>query len=130
MSEIQPPHWVCIDCGHRQAEKGPCAACAKDDTSDLRDDKIRELMRDVEGRLSRQREGRLRFLGVIVGMAAVFGLWFIPGYWDYRAQFLALPAFFDQWLLMALIGFGVAVLLGRAFDKKRFPYLADDLTIR
>ena len=130
MSEIQPPHWVCIDCGARQAEQGPCAACEKDDTSDLRDYKIRELMRDVEGRLTRQREGRLRFLGVICGMAAVFGLWFIPGYWEYRARFLALPVLFDQWLLMALIGIGVAALLARALGKKRFPYLADDLTIR
>ena len=121
---------MCIDCGGRQEAKGPCVACAKDDTSDLRDYKIRELMRDVEGRLTRQREGRLRFVGVICGMAAVFGMWFIPGYWDYRASFLALPALFDQWLLMALIGMGVAALLARAIGKKRFPYLQDDLTIR
>lgn len=126
---VTAPFWVCIDCGARQAEKGPCANCGKDDTSDLRDEKIRELMRDVEDRLTRRREGRLRFLGVLVGMAAIGALWFVPGYWDFRAHTFALPILIDQWILMALVGLGVATLLAR-FGKKRFPYLGNDLNVR
>jgi hypothetical protein len=127
---IPAPHWVCLDCGARQTAKGPCARCGKDDTSDLRDEKIRELMRDVEDRLARQREGRLRFGGMLVGVAAVLALAQVPGYWEYRMRFLALPLLFDQLLLMAMFGFGASVGLGRIFARKRFPYLAPDLSIR
>jgi ribosomal protein L40E len=119
--------WVCLECGARQAEQGACRRCNKDDTLDLRDDKVRELMRDVEQRLADQREKRLRFLGVGVGMAVVFGLWLVPQYWTFRRVF-ALPLLFDQWVVMALLGFGTMKLLGRR-AKKRFPFLRDDLTV-
>ena len=119
--------WVCIDCGHLQPETGRCGKCSHDDTLDVRDVKVRELMRDVEQRLTDRREGRLRFLGVGIGMAAVICLWMVPGYWTIR-QGMALPLFMDQLILMALIGFGVIKLL-MARAKKRFPYLRDDLAI-
>nr|MBA2538473.1 hypothetical protein [Deltaproteobacteria bacterium] len=96
-----------------------------DDTLDVRDVKVRELMRDVEQRLTDRREGRLRFLGVGIGMATVIALWMVPGYSTIR-QGMALPLFLDQLILMALIGFGVIKLL---MARKRFPYLRDDLTI-
>jgi hypothetical protein len=127
---VPSPHWVCLDCGARQEAKGPCARCGKDDTSDLRDEKIRELMRDVEERLERRREGRLRFAGVLVGISAVVALAQVPGYWEYRSRFLALPLLFDQLLLMAFFGLGASAGLGRIFAKKRFPYLATDLSVR
>ena len=119
--------WVCIDCGARQADKGKCLACGHDDTLDMHDEKVRELMRDVDGRLASRREGRLRWLGVDTGMVVVFGLWAVPGYWTLRNA-IALPILIDQWILMALIGFGLMKLLS-GMVRPRFPYLRSDLTV-
>ena len=119
---------MCIDCGARQAAAGACAACRRgDDTVDARDEKVRELMRDVEQELRVKRENRGRLVGVLVGMFVVFGLWLVPGYWDVE-ELVRAPAFFDQWALMAAIGFGVMFALSRRAPK-RFPYLRDDLTL-
>nr|HEX4312888.1 hypothetical protein [Kofleriaceae bacterium] len=119
--------WVCIDCGARQAAPGTCAACGKDEVSDARDDKVRELMHDVDERLRRTRETHARFVGVLIGMFVVFGLWMIPAYWDLE-EIIRGPGFIDQWALMAAIGYGVMKLLARG-GRKRFPYLRDDLTL-
>jgi hypothetical protein len=123
--------WVCIDCGARQADQGRCAACSHDDTLDARDERVRELMRDVDRRLADRRDARFRWIGVVGGMAIVFGLWLVPGYWGLRGYaYPGLPVFADQWALMALIGFGIGKLLHKLVGKPRFPYLQDDLTIR
>jgi hypothetical protein len=122
--------WVCLECGARQPAQGPCRACKhEDDTLDLEDLKVRELMVDVEQRLVDQREKRLRFLGVGVGMVTVFLLWLVPGFWTIREAF-GLPFLLDQWLLMAGIGLATMAILTRMLAKKRFPYLADDLSVR
>jgi hypothetical protein len=106
-----------------------CAACQHDDTLDARKEDVRVLMRDVDQRLADRRDGRMRFVGVIVGMAIVFGLWLIPGYWSMRGTvYPGLPMLFDQWILMAVIGLGI-VKLGGKLGKPRFPYLTSDLTI-
>lgn len=118
---FEPDPWVCLECGHRQASSGACAACRREDTLDLRDEKVRDLAADVDQRRADQREKRARFVGVVVGMAVVFGMWLVPGYWTVQRAF-ALPLYFDQWILMAVIGFGVMKLIGRS--KPRFPYLA------
>jgi len=123
--------WVCIDCGERQPAEGPCIACKHEMTLDTRDEQVRELMRDVDERLARQREGRFRFLGVLVAMTVVFIAWMIPGYWNARGRiYPGLPMFADQWILMALIGLGLSSLLTRYVGRKRFPYLDQNLTIR
>lgn len=122
--------WVCIDCGARQDEQGACAACGHADTLDARDERVRELMRDVDLRLSDRREARLRFLGVGIGMVTVFALWAVPGYWSLRGSvYPGLPMFFDQWALMAVIGFGVIKIGERLVTARRFPYLRDDLSM-
>lgn len=121
--------FVCLDCGARQATSGKCGACGHDDTLDMRDEKVRELMRDTEERLERSREGKLRFVGVVIGIGVVVCLWMIPGYWD-ATIFIHLPVLFDQWLLMALIGFGAMKGLEKVFGRKRFPYLGNDLVVR
>jgi len=122
--------WVCIDCGARQAAQGGCTACGHEATLDARDEKVRELMRDVDLRIALRWEGRLRALGVVVGMATIFGLWLVPGYWDLRGKlYPGLPLFADQWAFMALIAFGVIKVAEKKLVRRRFPYLRDDLTI-
>src|SRR4051794_20587872 len=107
-----------MDCGARQAAAGKCAVCGKDDTLDSREERVRELMHDVDLRLAMARETRFRFIGVGIGMAIVFTLWVVPGYWAFE-RVIALPFLADQWLMMAAIGLGVMVGLGRVFNKKR-----------
>lgn len=122
--------WVCIDCGARQDARGKCRACGHEDTLDAQDEKVRELMRDVDLRLSLRREGRIRVVGVAVGMIVVIALWMVPGYWDLRGRvYPGLPLLADQWMLMAAIAFGVIKLVEAKLVHKRFPYLRDDFTM-
>jgi hypothetical protein len=122
--------WVCIDCGARQPAEGTCAACQHEMTLDTRDEQVRELMRDVDDRLTRQRESRFRFLGVLVGMTVIFCLWMVPAYWDARGRiYPGLPFLSDQWIFMVLIGLGIAKLLQNKVGKRRFPYL-DTITLK
>ncbi|CAN5903968.1 hypothetical protein BH11MYX3_BH11MYX3_21540 [soil metagenome] len=122
--------WVCIDCGARQLADGTCTACSHEMTLDTRDEKVRELMRDVEDRLTRQRESRYRFVGVVIGMTVIFGLWAVPGYWGLRGRlYPGLPIFADQWMFMVLIGLGLSKLLVKHVGRKRFPYLDINLKI-
>lgn len=116
--------WVCIDCGARQAAEGACQACRHELTLDSREEKVRDLMSDVELRLRSRAEARARFLGVIVGLAVIFGAWLIPGYWHLRGRlYPGLPLFADQWIFMALIALGVSKVTLRWFGRLRFPYL-------
>src|SRR3954462_6502073 len=95
--------WVCIDCGARQDTDGACRACHHEMTLDTRDAKVRELMYDVDLRLQQRREGRIRMVSVAIGMAVIFGLWMVPGYWGLRGRLSpGLPIFADQWIAMAL----------------------------
>lgn len=122
--------WVCIDCGGRQPAEGSCTGCQHEMTLDTRDEQVRELMRDVDERLARQRESRYRFLGVLVGMTVIFGAWMVPGYWDLRGRlYPGLPIFADQWIFMALIGLGLSKVLDKYVGRKRFPYLDLNLKI-
>jgi hypothetical protein len=93
-------------------------------TLDTRDEKVRDLMSDVDLRLAQKREGRARMIGVLVGMGLIFALWAVPGYWHMRGRlYPGLPMLIDQWIFMALIGFGVSKVLEKKLGKKRFPYL-------
>ena len=116
--------WICIECGARQQEAGTCRACSKADTLDCREERVRELMYDVDLRLQQKAEGRARVAGVVVGCALIFGLWLVPGWWSARGSWYpGLPLFADQWFFMAVIGFGVSKVLEKKLWKKRFPYL-------
>jgi hypothetical protein len=125
--------WVCIECGARRPHGGPdvgTCRCGHDITLDMHDEKVRELMRDIDDRLAKRRETRFRLIGVVVGMATIFGAWMIPGYWDLRGRlYPGLPFVMDQWLLMALIGLGLSKLLEKKLARRRFPYLGSDLEV-
>lgn len=129
-SGVADQHWVCIDCGARQAEQGPCAACKHELTLDSREEKVRDFMADVEGRLTDQRESRARFIGVLAGMTLVFGAWMVPGYWGLRGRlYPGLPFIADQWLFMILIGLGLSKILAKYLGRPRFPYLDEQRRI-
>ncbi len=123
--------WVCIDCGARQAQSGTCQRCANGDTLDVREERVRELMYDVDLRLAQRAESRARMLGVVIGVGTIALLWLVPGYWSLRGTlYPGIPFLVDQWFFMAVIGLGVSKLLEKAFTKKRFPYLDDAQQLR
>ncbi len=123
--------WVCIDCGARQADKGACAACGKGDTLDTRDEKVRELMYDVDLRLRQKAETRARMIGVAIGMGTIGAcMVLVPGYWKLRGRlYPGLPGLIDQWFFMAVIGFFASKLLERVLLMQRFPYLNEQQQI-
>jgi hypothetical protein len=115
--------WVCLECGARRAEAGPCA-CGEPETHDMRSEQVIELMRDIDQRRRDRAETRARWIGVVVGCAIVFAAWLVPGYWKARgALYVGLPFYFDQWLLMAVIGLVVMKILQRVSGRPLFPYL-------
>jgi len=118
--------WVCLECGARQPQAGACAVCREPVTHDMSTEQVRELMRDIDLRSRDRGETLARWIGVVTGLAIVFGAWLIPGYWSLRGSvYPGLPFLFDQWLVMALIGLVVMKLLQRRLVRRRFPYLED-----
>jgi hypothetical protein len=122
--------WVCIECGGRQSDAGACTTCKSDEVLDARKEEVRNLMADVELRLTDRREARIRWTSVLIGVGVVFALWTIPGYWGLRGSlYPGLPFLADQWGFMILIGFGLLKLGGKVFAHKRFPYLNEQQQI-
>ena len=118
--------WVCLECGARQPRAGACVSCHEPVTHDMSTEQVRELMRDIDQRSRDRGETLARWIGVVTGLAIVFGAWLIPGYWSLRGSvYPGLPFLFDQWLVMALIGLVVMKLLQRKLARRRFPYLED-----
>jgi ribosomal protein L40E len=129
MSEMRNP-WVCLDCGARYAEAGNCRDCGKEDVLDARREDVRALMADVELRLGDRREARIRWFAVVVSIAIIVGAWLVPGYWSLRGTlYPGIPFLLDQWIFMALLGFGILKLGERVFAHKRFPYLDEQQQI-
>lgn len=123
--------WVCIDCGARQAASGTCQRCGKGETLDAREERVRELMYDVDLRIAQRAESRARMIGVVIGVGTIAALWAVPGYWDLRGTlYPGIPFLVDQWFFMAVIGLVVSKLFEKAFTKKRFPYLDDSQQVR
>ena len=117
---------ACPDCGHRQVEgRERCTSCGyADGLLSLDNPEHVDLLRDIDQRRVDKHEARSRIIAVVIGLAVVFALWFVPGYWRARAQTLALPFYADQWILMILIGFGMTLLLKRTRPKPLFPYIS------
>ena len=115
--ELLAAPWVCATCGSHVAGPGTCCG---EPRLDLREERVRDLLRDIDLRAEQRRETRARFLGTGIGVVAVIALWCVPGYWTLR-QAWGLPFLADQWAFMILIALGVMKLLGRG--TKRFPYV-------
>jgi hypothetical protein len=89
----------------------------------MRKDDVRELMRDIDQRRRDRRDKVARWTGVVAGVGVVFAAWLVPGYWSLRKAFCPVPFFADQWTLMAVIGFGIMLVVQRTGPRPRFPYL-------
>ena len=119
MTAYDAAPWVCATCASRAAAPGTCCSDAR---LDLREERVRDLLRDIDLRVEQKRETRVRFFSVGIGLCAVFGAWLVPGWWTLR-QAYALPFFADQWILMIGIAFGVIKLFGTG--QRRFPFVDD-----
>jgi hypothetical protein len=117
------PRLVCPECGHRQDAGERCASCGYTDGLLSLDNAVHcELMHDIDVRRADKHEKSMRILSVVIAMAIVFTLWFVPGYWEYE-QRVALPFLFDQWGVMIVIGFTLTLIFKRARPRKLFPYI-------
>jgi hypothetical protein len=110
--------WVCLDCGTRHAESGACRSCGEP-LADTRDERVRDLMHDIDQRLADRRDMRARLLAVAIGILGVVAIWFVPGYWTLRSQLFALPIFLDQWILMISVALVVYLIVKRG-GRSRF----------
>jgi hypothetical protein len=117
---MQP--WVCMLCGYRADADGECAGCKKGPLLDIRQEQVRELISDHEGRMRRRREGAFLWVGVAFGILAVLVMWDFAFYRKLRRAFFALPFFIDQVLLMAAFAYAAQVLLSKVLPfRSRFP---------
>ena len=116
--------FVCTQCGLRQAEPERCAGCGDDTLLDLREERTRELLVEMDARRRDRRETQVRILAVVIGIATVAALWLVPGYWGFRERNYAMPFLIDQWALMIGIAFGAMKLVGKALPaRRRFPFV-------
>lgn len=116
---------ACPECGHRQDTGTACAQCGYDGLLDLGNMRHRELLRDIDRRKLDKHGERSLKLAVALAMAIVVAMWFIPGYWSFRRQAIALPLLIDQWAIMTVIALGLSKLIERAAPKKKYPWIDD-----
>ena len=116
--------FCCSACGHRQDVDAACGRCGADSLLDLRRRRHRELLEEIDSRLSDRRNDRIRMIGVVAGIATIVAAGIlIPGYWTARAKLFALPLLADQVIYMIVIAFGIITVLERTFNRKRSPFL-------
>jgi hypothetical protein len=113
--------YVCTACATFAEEPGDCNTCGET-RLDFRRDDVRQLCEDIDSRKRRAREQQILWGAVALSMILVVGLWMVPGFWEARRQFFALPMLVDQLLIMTLLGFGLLKLGSRVFGARpRFP---------
>lgn len=119
--------FICAQCAARQAGAGNCRGCGRDVALDLRQRRTRELLWEIDERLSRRREDRLRAACVAGAIALVVAAWMVPAYVDLRRQIFALPLLVDQIAVMVAVAWAAMALLEPALvtGRRRFPHLTD-----
>jgi hypothetical protein len=127
--------FACSRCAHRQSEDSSCGGCGNDVVQDLRDPRGRQVLRDAESRLHRQRLNRYVAVGavfcVVLGVI-LYGLFYwIAGVDLGRPEYLvrggaARAIGMIILTVLAALALGLIALLERTLGRRRkFPYLDD-----
>jgi hypothetical protein len=118
-SSYSPPmqHFICVPCALPADAAGNCARCG-DVLLDARRDDVRELLDDIDSRRKRAREQRMLWLSIVLAFVIAAALWSIPGFWEARRYYFALPLLLDQLILIGLLSFGLLKLNARLFPAR------------
>jgi uncharacterized membrane protein YvbJ len=88
MIDKEQQHFACPQCGSRQLELSTCRSCNGESVLDLRLERNRDLLADIDLRQRQKLESIIRWAGVFGSIAAVVALWMIPGFWKARHTYL------------------------------------------
>lgn len=108
---------VCVQCAITTDAPGECARCG-DVLLDTSRDDVRELLADIDDRRRRAHEQRMLWLSIACAFVVAIALWSIPGYWNARIHYFALPMLLDQLLLIGLLSAGLATLTKRLLPSR------------
>jgi hypothetical protein len=126
--------FACSRCAHRQSEDSSCGGCGNDVVQDLRDPRGRQVLRDAESRLHRQRLSRYVAVGAVFGVVLAFimyGLFYWmadvdPGEPAFLVRRTPRPIVLIIFVVWAGLCLGLIALLERTLGRRRkFPYLDD-----
>jgi hypothetical protein len=109
--------FICVPCALPAEAAGDCKRCG-DVLLDTSREDVRQLITDIDDRQRRVREQRLTWVAIAAGFVVVAGLWSIPGFWEARKQFFALPMLVDQLLLITFVSYGLLQLTKRFFPAR------------
>jgi hypothetical protein len=113
--------WACSDCGNVQGAQGKCGRCNSDPLLDMRDVRVRDALVQEDDARKDSREGRVRWLGVGVGIVSVVAACF-----SVREIALFAASFFGGGFVVMAAGLGIATMATLKVVlpfKPRFPQL-------
>ncbi|MBW1810337.1 MAG: hypothetical protein JRJ87_19225 [Deltaproteobacteria bacterium] len=120
-------NFVCIECGKRQAGSEECEQCGDTALHDLSNPETIYYLQDVEQRAWAKYDNRTKWIGVVIGMVIIGGLWFVPGYWAVRSKHFAIPFLLDQIFFMAAVGYLIIKVIEKVFPKRPLFDFLDEL---
>ena len=116
--------------GQRLAARESCGQCGCESVYDLRNPETLTFLQDMRTRGLDRREAKVRWAGVAIGIVLVLGMWAIPGFWEVRRRFFAIPFLFDQWALMGATAYGIGLLLDKLLPGKAPYAFVDELVAK
>ena len=124
--------FVCFRCGHRQENDTSCGSCSNDIVHDLGERTTWRHLREIDGRLGRQRHARIIGIATLVTMPVAIGLY--TGLLAYYAARGAAPSegVFKALAAVPLgVGLGLIAVLEKTWGQKRmFPFIDQEDEIR
>ena len=113
-------HFACANCGHLGESEGDCPSCHQADLLDIRRPEVVELLRDTDSRIAQNRNDKIRWLSVGLGIFVGVAINFIPGFrWP-----IVLPFGGHWWIFTIACSLGIMHLLEKTIGaKSRFPYI-------